>query len=137
MNANKEFVGTYFIIFLRIFVAIVVVLSIFFVIRSVAQGVPVANFLTGTPNVPLTFIFFLFMWGCFELIHHAEQKKKNASMQEEHADGGVSENQQQIMTKHDTSKKIGFWLGVFCGVTTGGVLCWFLFGRALFGMIFP
>ena len=137
MNENKEFVGSYFIIFLRIFVVVGVAISIFMVIYSVVRGVPIVNFITSTPSVLFMLSFFLLMYVCFELIHHAERKKKNAAMKEEHADGGASENQQQILTKHGTSKKIGFWLGVFCGVATGGVLCWFLFGRVLYGMIFP
>ena len=136
MNANKEFVGTYFIIFLRIFVAIVVVLSIFFVIRSVAQGVPVANILSGTPSFPFILGFFFLMYGCFELLHHAEQRKKNAAMQEEHAGSSITENQQQFMTKHETSKKIGFWLGVCCGVGTTAFLLWLLFDRVLSGVFF-
>ena len=138
MNKNKGEVGEYFIIFLRVFIGVGLAVAIISIIYLVAQGVPISEFFAGANiMLPLGSFFLMFlMYSSFKLLRHKERIKHNTAMKEGHADCSNAENQQQAMTKLDSSEKFKFWLGVCCGVATSGVLFWLLFDRVLFRVIF-
>ena len=138
MNENKDVVGEYFIIFLRVLITVGLAVAIMSVVYLVAQGVPIIEFFAGANIMLVLSSFFLMflMYSSFKLLRHKERKKQNAAMQEGHADGSNAVNQQQSMTKLDSSKRFRFWLGICCGIVTASVLFWLLFDRVLFSVIF-
>lgn len=135
MNENKDKLGTYFIVFLRVLIVVWAAMAATFAVYLVAQDVPIGGFFS-VGDIMIVLGSFLLIYPCFGLFHHKERNKQNLDMLKGHADGSNAEVKQQAQTIFDSPEKGKFWFGVCCGAVSTAVLLRLLFDRVLSDVFF-